>query len=83
MCIGNINGKTERNETHGKDRRRCEDNIKLNLKVMGYEYVKWTRMAQETEKWAGSFNHGNGTSGFVNGEDCLHWLSKFLQDTLT
>jgi hypothetical protein len=33
-----------------RPRRRWEDNIKMNLKEMGYEVVNWTHLTQDRDQ---------------------------------
>jgi hypothetical protein len=43
--------KTERKRTHGKPKRKCEDNIRLYLKERRLEKVKWIHLAQDRGQW--------------------------------
>jgi hypothetical protein len=43
-------------EPAGKDRRLCEDNIKMGLKEIGIEGVDWTDLAQGRDKWRAAVN---------------------------
>jgi hypothetical protein len=36
---------------HWEDRRRWEDNIKMDLKDIGIDGEKWTRLAQDRVQW--------------------------------
>ena len=58
-------GKHERKRPRGIPRHLCEDNIKMNLKEMGYEGVDWTHLAQGREKWTDSFECRSEYSGFL------------------
>jgi hypothetical protein len=35
----------------GRSRSRWEDNIKMDLKEVGWEGVDWTDMAQDRKRW--------------------------------
>jgi hypothetical protein len=35
----------------GRPRRRWEDNIKMNLREIGFEDVEWTHLAQDRDRW--------------------------------
>jgi hypothetical protein len=46
-------GKPERKKPHGRPRRRCEDNIKMNLKEVGCGDMEWIYLAQDRDRyWA-------------------------------
>jgi hypothetical protein len=42
-------GKPEETRIFGRPRRRWEDNIKIDLRVIGWECVDWIHLAQDTE----------------------------------
>ena len=35
----------------GKPRRRCVDNIRMDLQEVGCGYVDWIGLAQDTDRW--------------------------------
>jgi hypothetical protein len=39
------------------------DNIKIDLREIGWGRLEWIDMAQDMEQWKGSFEHGNEVSG--------------------
>jgi hypothetical protein len=41
---------------HGTYRRRREDDIKMNLKEIGYEDVDWIQLAQDRVQWQNVVN---------------------------
>jgi len=43
-------------ELAGKDRRCCDDNIKMSLKEIGIEGVDWIDLAQGRDKWRAAVN---------------------------
>jgi hypothetical protein len=40
----------------GRPRRRWEDNIKMNLREIGFGYVDWIHWAQDTDRWRALMN---------------------------
>jgi len=36
--------------------RRCEDNVKIGFKEIGWESVDWTDLAQDTDRWRALVN---------------------------
>ena len=48
--------KPERKRPLGRPRRRCEDNIKIDLKEIGWEKVDWTNLAHDGDKWRARVN---------------------------
>jgi hypothetical protein len=49
-------GKTEGKRPFGRSRRRCEDNIRMDLKEMGWEGVDWIHLAQDRDQWLALVN---------------------------
>jgi len=43
--------KSERNQPHGRPRRRWEGNIKMDLQEVGCGSMEWIDMAQDRERW--------------------------------
>jgi hypothetical protein len=35
----------------GRPRRRCKDNIRMDLREKGWEVVDWIRVAQDRDQW--------------------------------
>jgi len=35
----------------GRPRRRCEDNIKMDLQDAGYVVMDWIQLAQDRDRW--------------------------------
>ena len=48
-------GKTERRSI-GRPRHRFKNNIKLYLKVIGWDGVGWNLLAQDRDKWRDHIN---------------------------
>ena len=49
-------GKTERKRELVRTVRRCEDNVKIDLKEMRWESVDWIDLAQDTDRWRALVN---------------------------
>jgi hypothetical protein len=49
-------GRPEGRRPLGRPRRRWEDNIKMNLQVVGWEGVDWIDMAQDRDRWRALVN---------------------------
>jgi hypothetical protein len=48
-------GRLERRRPLGRPRRRCEDNIKMDLQDMGRS-MNWIELAQDTDRWRAVVN---------------------------
>jgi hypothetical protein len=44
-------GKTEGKRPLGRPRRRCVDNIRMDVQEMGCRYVDWIGLAQDRDRW--------------------------------
>jgi hypothetical protein len=44
-------GKAERKKLLGRSRRRWEDNIRMDLREIGWEVVDWIHLAQDRDQW--------------------------------
>jgi hypothetical protein len=44
-------GKPEGKRPLGKPRRRCMDNIKMDLREIGWGGMKWTDLGQDRYQW--------------------------------
>jgi hypothetical protein len=49
-------GKPEGKRPLVRPRRRCKDNIRTDLKEIGWEDVDWIHLAQDTERWQAPLN---------------------------
>jgi hypothetical protein len=49
-------GKPERKRPLGRPRRRCVDNIKMNLREIGRDGVDWIELAQDRDQWRALVN---------------------------
>jgi hypothetical protein len=54
-CIHLI-GKPEGKRSHGRPRRRWEDDIRMDLKETEREYVHWTLLDQDRDQWRALIN---------------------------
>ena len=71
-------GKPEDNRPAGRYRRRWENNIKMYLKEMGSQVVKWIRLAQSTDKC----ERGNQPSGSIKCGEFPDWRRQSARRTL-
>jgi hypothetical protein len=44
-------GKHERKRPLRRSRRRCDDNIRMDLREIGWEGVDWIHLAQDRDQW--------------------------------
>jgi hypothetical protein len=49
-------GKSEGKTPLGRARHRCDDNIRMDLKEMGWGGVKWMHLAQDRYQWRAVVN---------------------------
>jgi hypothetical protein len=49
-------GKREGKTALGRPRRRWEDNIKMNLKEVGFGGMDWIELAQDRDRWRALVN---------------------------
>jgi hypothetical protein len=49
-------GKPEGNRPLGRPRRRCVENIKMDLREIGWDGVDWIDMAQNWDQWRALVN---------------------------
>jgi hypothetical protein len=60
-------GKTEEKRPRGRPRRRWVNNIKMDLREIGWDGVDWIDMAQDRD-------HGIEPSGCLKCWEVLEWL---------
>ena len=58
-------GKPEGKRPLGRPRRRCEDNIKMDLEEVGRGCGDWMELAQDRKSWRGACEYGNEPSGSI------------------
>jgi len=44
-------GKPEGKRPRGRCRRRCKDNIKINVREIRYELIDWIHLTQDSDQW--------------------------------
>jgi hypothetical protein len=49
-------GKPEGKRPLGRPRRRCVDNIKIDLRVIGWDSMNWIDLAQDRDQWRALVN---------------------------
>jgi hypothetical protein len=49
-------GKPEGKRPLGRPRRRCADNIKIDLREVGLDQLDWIGLAQDSDKWRALVN---------------------------
>jgi hypothetical protein len=49
-------GKPERKRPLGRPRRRWVDNIKMDLREIGWDFVDWMELAQDRDQWTALVN---------------------------
>jgi hypothetical protein len=55
-ACNNSVGKSERNKPLGKPQSRLEDNIKMDLKEIGWKVLDWVHVAQARDQWRALVN---------------------------
>jgi len=58
-------GKPEKKKPLGRLKHRWEDNIKMDLKEIGWVNVDWIYLVQDRGQMAGCCAHGNERTGSV------------------
>jgi hypothetical protein len=57
----------------GGNGHKWEDNIKMDLREIGFKRVDWINLAQNKDQC--SFEHGNELSGSINDSEFLdYWI---------
>jgi hypothetical protein len=50
-CLQGLSGRSEGKRPLGRPRRRWGDNIKMDLKEIGYDGANWIQLAQDRVRW--------------------------------
>jgi hypothetical protein len=58
-------GKPEGKRTVGKPRRGWMENIKIDLRAIGWDSMDWIDLVLDRDQLEGSFEHGNELSGSI------------------
>jgi hypothetical protein len=64
-CIYDIDGKATRKEISRKPRRRWVDNIKMDLREVGWGNMDWTDPAQDRDWWRALVNTVTNLRGSI------------------
>jgi hypothetical protein len=67
-------GKPEGRRPLGRSRRRWVDNIKMDLREIGWDDMDWIDLVQDRESVEGSCEHSNELSGSIQCWEFLKWL---------
>jgi hypothetical protein len=70
ILVGTPNGKRQLR----RPRRRFVNNIKIDLREIGWDGVEWIDMAQDRDQWGCSCEHGIEPSGSIKCWEVLEWL---------
>jgi hypothetical protein len=66
-------GKPEEKRLLGRPRRRWQDNIKMDLQVVGCGNMDWIKLAQDRDRWR-HMRMRNEPSGSTKCGEFLDWL---------
>jgi hypothetical protein len=55
-CIWDIGGRARKKKTTGNTRRRWVDNIKMDLREIGWDGTDWIDLAQDRDQWRAPVN---------------------------
>jgi hypothetical protein len=55
-CEYSLAGKPEGRRPLGRPRRRWEDNIKMDLREVGWGIIDWISLAQDRDRWRALVN---------------------------
>jgi hypothetical protein len=70
-------GKPDGKKPLRRRRRRWEDNIKMDIKVTGYEDVDWIYLIRDRHKWRSLLNTGINLRVLVKCGELLDQLSNY------
>jgi hypothetical protein len=49
-------GKPEEKKPLERPKRRCEDNIKMDLREIGWDFMDWIHLAEDRDQWRALVN---------------------------
>jgi hypothetical protein len=58
-------GRPEERRPLGRPGRRWEDNVKMDLREIGFAGVDWIHLDQDRDRWPALVKHGNEPSGSI------------------
>jgi hypothetical protein len=68
--MGNAEGK----RPLGRPRHRWVNNIKMDLREIGWDGIDWIDLSQDRDQVEGSYERGNEPSGSIKRWEVLEWL---------
>jgi hypothetical protein len=66
-------GKSEGKEPLGRARRRWVDNIRMDLREVGWVDVHWIGMAQDRKRWRALVNSALNLRGSIKCWETIEW----------
>jgi hypothetical protein len=72
MHIGLV-GKPEGRRPLGRPRHRCVDNIKIDVREIGWDGMDWIDLAEDRDQWR-ACEHSNEPLGSIKCWEVLEWL---------
>jgi hypothetical protein len=75
--------KHESKKLHGRSRRRREDNIKLDLKELGFQGVDWVDLIRDRDKWQAVVNTVMKLVDFIKFGHHLIWHVRIVFERKT
>jgi hypothetical protein len=72
-----LKGEPEGNRPLGRHKRRCEDNIRMDLSEIRWGVVDWIHLAQDKDQWRCLNEHGNKRLDSIKGGEFIDWLSDY------
>jgi hypothetical protein len=67
-------GKPEGKRPIGRPQHKWVDNIKIDLREIGWDGMDWIDLVQNRDHWGGLCEHGNESSGSLICWEFLEWL---------
>jgi hypothetical protein len=73
ILVGNPEGKLPLE----RPRRRSVDNIKMDLREIGWDGMDWIDLAEDRDQWRALVKKGGEPSGFLKCWEVLKWLQNW------